>query len=49
MPFRIYIMLLPVKAAIKTRTVPYAVMQSRIDFTTVGGMRIGAGEIFKTC
>ena len=47
MPFRIDIMLLPVKEAIETRTVPCAVMQSRMDFATVGGMRIGAGEIFK--
>ena len=47
MPFRIDIMLLPVKEAIETRTVPCAVMQSRMGFATVGGMRIGAGEIFK--
>ena len=47
MPFRIDIMLLPVKEAIETSTVPCAVMQSRMGFATVGGMRIGAGEIFK--
>ena len=49
MPFRIHHMLFMMKETIKTRTVPGAVVQLRMDLAACRGMGIDAGKIFKAC